>query len=814
MRPPAFTYPGPMLMTALACLSAGWHRASAAPPVSRRIDLAEFATAVRYEGDSPDRIRATALERGVDGWEVYALPDGTRAIGLEWNNPRDLAEVNIEFRHAIAHRERIRVQYWSATGKPAEASPEVEDAFHGRWVTARAEWWAGDRDVSFAFLRGEPDAPSAATDEPLVIRTRRLRFLCGPDDLPPVRYLRAYGSGDPVEATFAVRFGSDAPGRSSLDVTVVNGVLPGRESSALLKTARITGHPAELTVRFSPDEHGFSRTVVTLRDAADHGVGFSFLPAEVRRRGAITVPALDAVVSATDPGGVAASRPDAVPANRQAGSGEDLRHDGTDQSQPPTSESALAVPPAAPISGPLRFLTVPDPFLMRLATVWPQRVTARPGHRPDTLTRCWTAWSLDLFGFHEQARNLIEGLTAGPEKAVPLGRFIDDEGFLPRNARTGTGATALEHAMLLWLMAQHHAFTADRAWTGRQADSLVAACDWLVRQRRAKTARPLAWDLDDWCRGLLPPGALVTGGSWHERVAADAWALKAMCAAADALADLGHPQTGRIAAAAADYRTDLLAACREAQIRTPVVRMPDGTFARGMPARYRALRLDDDAVLGGLAAAIQLADCGIESDRPADWYEARLGADPPPAPAAMWSALALAGRGKQAPATRLLLDAVRSTAAEAAGGGQATEATSPTAQAEKLPSAIDEAALLIWTRRALLEERSATIHLLESIPPEWLRPGGRVALEAGATRYGPVGLQIDCTGDGATIRWKRTAAGPAARPAPARIRVHLEAFGRLTGLEMDGRAWSSNRPLPASVDLNPTSDEGLVVLRR
>jgi len=814
MRPAVFKHPGLALIATLACSTAIRHAADAAPPTARRIDLAEFATAVRFEGESPAMITAAALERGVDGWEVYTLPDGTRAIGLEWDNPRDLAEVNIEFRHAIAHRDRIRVQYWSASGSPAEASPGLEDAFHGRWVTARADWWAGDRDVSFAFLRGEADVPAASADDPLVIRTRRLRFLCGTDDLPPVRYLRAYGPDEAVEATFQVRFGPQARGRTTLDVAAVNGLLRSRETSTLLKTARITGDPAELTVRFSPDEEGFSRTVVTLRDASDRAVGFSFLPAEALRRGTISVPALEAIISVTDPNRPGADRPDTAPASRTACGGQAQQIVESDQGEPASAKSTATRLRDAPASGQPGCFLVPDADLMRLAAVWRQRVAARDGDRPDTLAGCWTAWSLDLFGLHDEARRLIEGMTAGGEAAMPQGRFIDGGGFLPRAARSGAGATALEHAMLLWTMAQHHAFTADRAWTDRRAQLLVAACDWLLRQRREQVGRPSGSEIDECCRGLLPPGALMPGSSWHEWVAADAWALRAMCAAADALADLQHPQTGRIAAAAADYRADLRTACLEALIRTPVVCMPDGTFARRMPARYRAMRLDDDGLLGGLAAAVQLADSGIEIENPAEWHGVRPGASPPPAPAAMWTALALAGAGEQASAARLLLDAVRSEAAAGSGDSRATAPARAVDGPANLPTGVGEAAMLIWTRRALLEERPAAIHILESAPPEWLQPGSRILLECGATRFGPIRLEVDCTEAGATIRWRRTAAGPTLRPAPARIRVHLGAFGRLAGLEIDGRPWPSERPVPRFVDVNGASDDGLIFLRR
>src|SRR5690606_6130302 len=85
------------------------------------------------------------------------------------------------------------------------AQDAVRKPAEGRWMTPKTEWWAGDRDVSFSFLT--EDHETAGKNEPgkTTRRTTRLRFICGREDLPPVRYLRAYGVERAAMDTFDLR---------------------------------------------------------------------------------------------------------------------------------------------------------------------------------------------------------------------------------------------------------------------------------------------------------------------------------------------------------------------------------------------------------------------------------------------------------------------------------------------------------------------------------------------------------------------------------------------------------------------------------
>jgi hypothetical protein len=265
-----------------------------------RIDLAEFARVVQYSGDKPENIEARELERGVDGWSAWLGPDGQYMIGVEWDEPRDLAEVNIEFRHAVANRDQIKVQYWQnhwpSDGKGGWAP--LDDPFHGKWVTAKADWWAGDRDVSFAFVPYDQEQPGQNAPNVRYRRTYRLRFLCGKGEPPPVRYLRAYGPAGPREEVFDIRLDPGSRLAAPLAISVVNGYVLSEDGQATMLTARLSTSPAHLQVRFADgDLDTKTRTILTVRDSRDSTEGFSFLPAEAVKYGIIRIPSLGVVIA-------------------------------------------------------------------------------------------------------------------------------------------------------------------------------------------------------------------------------------------------------------------------------------------------------------------------------------------------------------------------------------------------------------------------------------------------------------------------------------------------------------------------------------
>lgn len=265
-----------------------------------RINLVDFARVVHYQGNTPQTLQVQALERGPDGWEAWTITEGPHAgqyaIGVEWDEPRDIAVVNIEFRHAIAGRHEIRAQYfhnhWPHNGQGGWA--RLDDPFHGRWITAQGEWWAGDRDVSYQFGPYAAEHPDDADAPDLNYRrTYRLRFLLGEKEPPSVRYIRAYGPGTHQEAEFEVRLEDKPRLKPPVEATLVNGYFIDAGTNETRQTLRLENEPLKFRVRFFSDGlESSTRTIVTLRDARDRWSGFSFLPAEALRYRTLPAPTL------------------------------------------------------------------------------------------------------------------------------------------------------------------------------------------------------------------------------------------------------------------------------------------------------------------------------------------------------------------------------------------------------------------------------------------------------------------------------------------------------------------------------------------
>lgn len=276
----SFAHAAALFAVTLPCWGAG---------PSRRVNLVEFGRVVELP-DEPAQPTSEAdeLSRGVEGWEAIRARNGVYTIGVEWDEPRELAEVNIEFRHAIANREKIRAEYWKQEGQ-GETESTADRRLEGRWVTPKTEWWAGDRDVSFAFLpededtanRGEPGTPTR--------RTTRLRFICGKDDLPPVRYLRAYGPERARTDTFNFQLDPSAGLAPPVSVEIVNGFILAADGRTTMTSAVLREtQDAALQIRYGrTDAESLNRARLILHPVDDPEARTVVYPAEVARLGQI-----------------------------------------------------------------------------------------------------------------------------------------------------------------------------------------------------------------------------------------------------------------------------------------------------------------------------------------------------------------------------------------------------------------------------------------------------------------------------------------------------------------------------------------------
>jgi hypothetical protein len=70
----------------------------------------------------------------------------------------------------------------------------------------------------------------------------------------------------------------------------------------------------------------------------------------------------------------------------------------------------------------------------------------------------------------------------------------------------------------------------------------------------------------------------------------------------------------------------------------------------------------------------------------------------------------------------------------------------------------------------LVFERGDELHLLEGLPPTWLKPGAVTAVNKALTRFGEISLELRVSQDGRTATLSVT---PPTRTPPRRIIVHL-----------------------------------------
>ncbi|NIQ80834.1 MAG: hypothetical protein GTN93_22615, partial [Anaerolineae bacterium] len=158
--------------------------------------------------------------------------------------------------------------------------------------------------------------------------------------------------------------------------------------------------------------------------------------------------------------------------------------------------------------------------------------------------------SLEVRGYHDRAKDYLEAFVRLQGTRGLHGRYKSSEGALhglkvSDDTDYQTFNYNLDHGFVLWMLAEHYKFTRDREWAGRVAPSLVAACDFVTRERRATMLND-SRGCRAWEYGLLPEGHLEDPPEFHHWYAVNSYAARGMREAAEVLADIGHPEAGRI----------------------------------------------------------------------------------------------------------------------------------------------------------------------------------------------------------------------------------------------------------------------------
>lgn len=355
------------------------------------------------------------------------------------------------------------------------------------------------------------------------------------------------------------------------------------------------------------------------------------------------------------------------------------------------------------------------------------------------------AHALDLWGYHERARRILESLVS---LRKPDGLFFVRYG-LP------------DHGALLLAMCEHYRLTGDADWLRAQAPGLVRMCDWIVHKRR-ESMTPDG-----------PPRTVTYGlirftpyADYQEQTVdyyGDAYGCVGMEHVAAVLPDIGQgDEAARLAHEAALYRRDILASMDAAVFERDGMRLlpmePDthrllestqycgggyyGLIASMMleseflPAGDPRARLVTDALeqRRGLILGMCEFDDGVDHAYTYGYWLNRLRRDD---------------------VRRVLLGFYGSLAygmgRDTYGGVEVTQILTgePTPTIPHLYSGTQQLRLL---RMMLLREEAGSLRIGDAIPRAWLKTGSAVEVRDAPTSFGPVSFELRAEADGKAIR--------------------------------------------------------------
>ncbi len=401
---------------------------------------------------------------------------------------------------------------------------------------------------------------------------------------------------------------------------------------------------------------------------------------------------------------------------------------------------------------------------------------------------------LDRRGFHREAERCLDSFLEY-QGTVPMpGAFKSKEGLFYGSGGHEMGGYNKSHGWVMWLMAEHWRFTRDRAWMERAAPKLVAACEWVIRERRAGVEDDGGASLPIE-HGFLPPGSLEDVTDWWHWLVTDVTTVWGFEALAGALAEAGHPQGTRLVAEARAFRDDVLAGIEESRVLAPVVRCRDGAYRPKFPSRLHERGRSHGWLRETLEGSIHLLITGLLPPRSAEarWiledYEDNLYISSEygyaiPAFDRFW--FSRGGFSMQAnllggPIPYLRRDEIKHFLRayfNSFSSGFYPEVRM--LNEHSLPElgfpagdhfkSSDEAQSTCWLRLMFVDERDGDLFLGQAIPRAWLEDGKGAAIERAPSSFGPLSLRFASHAAKGEIA---ASLDPPARNRPGRIYLRI-----------------------------------------
>lgn len=437
---------------------------------------------------------------------------------------------------------------------------------------------------------------------------------------------------------------------------------------------------------------------------------------------------------------------------------------------------------------------------------------------------CMMITDLDRRGFHQEAERCLETFLHYQGTSPLPGDYDSQDGVFNGAGGWESGGYNQHHGWILWAMAEHYWYSGDKDWLNRNADKLIKACHWIIKERARSQAYPPN-SLRGIERGLLPQGSLEDIGDWRCWLSNNVFSWWGLDAVARVLADINHPEAKALLAEAAAYRADMLAAFKEGMVRSPVVRLRDGSYIpmipsevhrRGRTFGWITQTLEGAIYLirtGALEPNDPLAQCIMQDYEDNLYLSEQFGYSPRYIPQYWFSR---GGFSQQpnllcSPHPYLLRDEIKhflrsyfnSFAVDYYQNTQMfTEHPLPDLgdwRGDHYKSS-DESNSSYWLRLMFVEEQTNSLYLGMAIPRAWLKGGGAPAIERASTYFGNLSLKFESHVAQNNIQAQFD---PPTRRTPAQtyLRFRHPDSKPIRRVTIDGKSWRRFDPKKEWVEL-------------
>ncbi|MCE5226437.1 MAG: hypothetical protein LLG05_11355 [Porphyromonadaceae bacterium] len=380
---------------------------------------------------------------------------------------------------------------------------------------------------------------------------------------------------------------------------------------------------------------------------------------------------------------------------------------------------------------------------------------------------CMCISDLDRRGYKREAEERLEMFLHYQSSVALPGNYTDKDGvFYGAGEYTEGNGYNQHHGWVLWALAEHYWYYRDKEWLKKVAPSMIKACNWIIRQRK----NTMKYDKDGEKvleYGFLPAGGLEDVHDYKYWLTTNAYTYWGFNNAAKALADINDPDGVRFVDEVKNYKEDLLRGYTESMIRSPVVKLRDGTYVPHVPPSLYSRGREVGWIREVLEGALHLIRCGIlepsngiSTDIIKD-YEDNLylsgqygytiknfGQN--------W--FSLGGFSMQSnllchPIPYILRDEPKHFLRGYFNAFTSTFYPDICALVEHaLPSLSDnngvwfkpsdEAQSTFWLRLMFVHENEDDLYLGQAIPRDWLADGNNIGIESAATYFGPLSFRI------------------------------------------------------------------------